>query len=170
MQKFFRILPLIAILTACGNATVGTNEEDWTSKYNVAMPTGGEIVDRVHGKELWLAIAPISNSGQEPANGVTQAHFFEDGTYLHNLKVNIARNEDGFFYEGWVTDSEDKSEWVSLGHLNSHFSDVRHAVQFRVQQDLREKLKVKITLEQDNGDPSPGLVVAEGTLKVTERP
>jgi len=174
MRRITFTLIGLLLLTACGkpseNATVGTNEEDWTEEHTVAMPTGGKIVDSVHGKEIWFAIAPVSGVNQEPANGVTQAHYFEDGSYLHNLKVNIAMNEDGFFYEGWVTNTDEKSEWMSLGHLNSHFGDVRHAVQFRGEVDLRDHLQVKVTREQDDGDPSPGIVVAEGILKVTKRP
>lgn len=164
----------IVALTACSrvedSASVQTNQENRTEKIEVAMPSGNEIVDEQHGRELWFAIAPMSGVDGEPANGVTQAHYFEDGTYLHNLKVNIARNEDGFFYEGWVANSDDPAAWVSLGHLQSYFGDVRHAVQFRGEQDLREYLQVKVTRERDDGNPLPGLVVAEGTLKVTERP
>ena len=173
-KQLTAILPLLVlILTACNSAPedkiVGTNDDEWTEKVEVAMPDGGRIVDRQHGEELWFAIAPITGVGEALANGVTQAHYFEDGTYLHNLKVNIERAKDTFFYEGWVANSENKSEWESLGHLSSHFADVRHAVQFRGEADLREHLMVKLTLEQDDGDPLPGLLVAEGVLKVTSR-
>ncbi len=159
----------LLLLAACAktpDATVGTNEEDWTEKIEVAMPRGGQVVDEQHGKEIWFAIGAMTNSGDEPANGVTQTHYFEDGEYLHNLKLNIARPEDGVFYEGWVVK---RNDWVSLGHLKSHFADARHAVQFRDQQDLREHLEVKVTRELDDGNPLPGEVIAEGLLKVTLR-
>jgi hypothetical protein len=172
MQRTTLIVGLSALLlTACAgkeDATVGTNEDEWTSKMEVAMPGAGGVVDQNHGKEIWFAIAPMSGSNDVPANGVTQAHYFEDGTYLHNLKVNIARSEDGFFYEGWVV-SDDGEDWESLGHLQSHFADARHGVQFRGTQDVRKYLNVRVTLEQDDGDPSPGKIVAEGRLKVTPR-
>ena len=132
------------------------------------MPSAKGVVDQQHGKEVWFAFGAMSGSNDVPANGVTQAHYFEDGSYLHNLKVNIARSEDGFFYEGWVV-SEDGKDWKSLGHLQSHFADARHGVQFRGTQDVRKYLNVRVTLEQDDGDPSPGKIVAEGRLKVTPR-
>jgi len=176
MRKLLPVLLMVPgiLFSACEKEPeefpAGTTREDWTEQVDIAMPDGKEITDRVHGKEVWFAIAPIHAVSEEPANGVTQAHFFEDGTYLHNLKVNVARNEEGFFYEGWVARSGDPSEWVSLGHLSSHFGDARHGVQFREKQDLRGYLQVKVTRERDDGDPSPGLLLAEGTLKVTERP
>tara|TARA_Y100000310_G_C20634304_1_gene790368 strand:+ start:789 stop:1313 length:525 start_codon:yes stop_codon:yes gene_type:complete len=172
MKKLLTLLPLIALIAACSSKDkVSVDQEGsdkYTEKHIMAMPNSKQIVDQVHGKELWFAIAPMGGVDGMPANGVTQSHYFEDGTYLHNLKLNVERPEDGFFYEGWVVHPETK-DWVSLGHLNSNFGDVRHGLQFRGEQDLREYLQVKVTLEQDDGNPSPGDVVAEGVLKVTQR-
>jgi len=171
MKRTILLFSALLLVSACvkePSDTVGTNTEEWTEKVEVAMPTGGDIIDDAHGKEVWFAIGPMSGVGDTPANGVAQAHYFEDGSYLQNLKVNINLSEDGYFYEGWVV-SEDGKDWISLGHLQAHFGDARHGVQFRGQQDLRKHLYVRVTQEADDGDPSPGEVVAEGRLKVTPR-
>lgn len=171
MKRTIFLCTALLLVSACSkdNAQkVNTNADEWTEKVEVAMPQGGDIVDDAHGKEVWFAIGPMAGTGDTPANGVAQAHFFEDGSYLQNLKVNIGQPEDGFFYEGWVV-SEDGKDWVSLGHMQSHFGDARHGVQFREPQDLRKHLNIRVTREPDDGDPSPGTIVAEGRLKVTPR-
>jgi len=169
MRNYIFLLLGVLLLSACGqDVSVGINEDSARETMTIAMPDGGEIVDSQHGKEIWFAIAPMTGVEGVPANGLTQAHYFEDGTYLHNLKLNIERPENGVFYEGWIAE-EEEGEWVSLGHLNSHFGDVRHGVQFRGQQDMRKHLIVHITQELDDGNPQPGLVVAKGVLKVTPR-
>ncbi|PIR52847.1 hypothetical protein COU76_04345 [Candidatus Peregrinibacteria bacterium CG10_big_fil_rev_8_21_14_0_10_49_10] len=160
------LISLVSCNSLPKDSAVGTNPDNWTEKVEVAMPKADKVVDEQHGAEVWFAIGAVANSGDLPANGVAQAHYFEDGSYLQNLKVNIERPENGFFYEGWLVDGE---SWVSLGHLQSHFGDARHAVQFRQVQDLRSYLQVRVTWEKDDGDPAPGDVVAEGLLKVTKR-
>lgn len=172
-----RYLPfLVLLLAGCSllqgppsaDNAVEMNKEDSTEQFEVAMPKGGEVSDEQHGSEVWFAIGAISGIKNMPANGVAQAHYFEDGNYLQNLKVNIESAEKGFFYEGWIVPPE-SGEWVSLGHLGNHFGDARHGVQFRADRDYRGFLKVKVTKEADDGNPAPGLTVAEGLLKVTER-
>lgn len=188
MKKYY--LPLICVLlfTACGGsdtedeatqatetgAAVKLNTDDdeksiGTKKYRMALPEGGEdkYTDIDHGKETWFAISAITGINEVNANGVTSSHYFSDGTYRHGMQLNIEHAEDGYFYEGWiVAPGEDP---ISTGHLRSHFGDSRHFLNFESDEDLREYLKVVVTLEPDDGDPSPAGHIAEATLKVTER-
>ena len=131
------------------------------------MPKGGEVVDEKRGKELWLAVGAMSGINTHPANGVAQAHYFEDGTYLHTMQLNIELPTDGFFYEGWLI-AENKKP-VSIGHLRSIVGDVRHQLEFESDQDLREYTGVLVTLESDDGNPAPAEHVAEGKMTMRER-
>lgn len=131
------------------------------------MPKGGEVVDERRGKELWLAVGAMNGVNSHPANGVAISHYFEDGTYLHTMDLNVELPKDGFFYEGWlVREGEDP---VSTGHLRSLFGDVRHRMEFEVDRDLRDRMNVVVTLERDDGDPAPAEHVAEGMMVVRER-
>ena len=131
-----------------------------------AMPTGGKMVDPKHGEETWFAIGSMTGVKGVAANGVAQAHFFQDGTFGHAIQLNIKPAEDGYFYEGWLTKG---GKTISTGHLVNKLGDSRHFLTFIGDDDLRDMLKVIITLEKDDGNPAPAQHVAEGTMKVTER-
>jgi hypothetical protein len=109
----------------------------------------------------------MTEVGELRANGVTQAHQFVDGYYLHTVTLNIEPAEEGYFYEGWIIKGKNV---VSTGHLSNYFGDSRHSLRFTEEnKDYTRHTKVIITLEPDDGDPAPAQHVAEGELRVTKR-
>lgn len=160
-KSLLSIIGITLIFTACGKEKDISMEE-----VRYAIPPTGEIEYQGHGKEVWFAIGAMSGIVPTPANGVAQAHRFEDGLFLHTIQLNIAIPEDGYFYEGWL---EKDGKKVSTGHLTNPFGDVRHNLCFESDDDFTDQLEVYVTLERDDGNPAPGTVVAEGKMKVTER-
>ena len=133
-----------------------------SNKATYTVPTGEDrFKDETYGQETWFAISAMDGK-DEPANGVVQAHVFENGAYRLEIQLNIERASEGYFYEAWLV--EEGSEPLSIGHLRSRFGDARHTMQFDSDEDLRDMPLVQITLEPDDGDPSPGQLVADGTL------
>jgi len=170
-MNWVRIACLALVLTACSASQ--PEEEHRAAQplpdrvvYNV--PTGDDqFRDEAHGQEAWFAVGAMQGVG-ELANGVVQAHVFDDGAYRLELQLNIERAPDGSFYEAWL--AEEGSTPVSLGHLYSRFGDARHTLQYDAQEDLRSMTRVQVTLEPDDGDPAQGQeLVAEGTLVARER-
>ncbi len=162
------IIPLV--LSACGKDEVSVDQGEMeTIIYKVPMLEGGpgKYKDVNHGEELWFAIGAMTGTEGVNANGMAQANYFEKGKYRHNLQLNIERAPDGYFYEGWLV--REGSTPVSLSHLRSRFGDVRHSLNFEEDQDLREHTTVWVTLEQDDGNPQPGQLVAEGILQMRDR-
>ncbi|MDP7476900.1 MAG: anti-sigma factor, partial [Candidatus Peribacteraceae bacterium] len=142
------------------------NEELDIEEIQYAIPQGGEVFFEGHGLETWFAYGAMNGVDGAAANGVTQSQLFEDGYFLHTANVNIAPAEDGYFYEGWIIKGSDV---VSTGHLSNYFGDSRHSVRFESDVDYTGYLNVVITLEPDDGDPSPAGHMVEGKLKITER-
>lgn len=161
---------LILPLGGCRRDTVEVGKEETlgSESFKVIMPKHGEVSDPEHGKGIWFAIGPVTGVEGTPANGVVQAHFFEDGTFLLGLQINIEKPKDGFFYEGWL-EGVDPGKRVSVGHLQSTFGDVRHHLRFKDALDLRPYRKVLVTLEVDDGNPDPGERVAEAVLQARQR-
>jgi hypothetical protein len=160
-------LCVLVLLSACRGEEVGVGEEQGSITIKQVMP-GGELRDPKYGKELWLAVGAMAGVEGTPANGVTDAHFFEDGTYVMGIQLNIERPSDGYFYEGWLV-RENPKDTMSVGHLKSLFGDVRHFLKFKDERDLRAYTKVIVTLEVDDGNPAPARHVAEGVLKERTR-
>ncbi|MBI3335962.1 hypothetical protein HYZ98_00130 [Candidatus Peregrinibacteria bacterium] len=155
------------LLLSCGKEGVDPNEEPiGVERHPRAMP-GKEVMDAKRGKELWFAVGIMEGVEGTPANGVTQSHFFEDGTSLVNIQLNIEMPPDGFFYEGWI--DRGSLEPLSLGHLRSVTSDVRHQRTFESKEDFRGYNNVFVTREADDGNPTPDIRVAEGMLKERKR-
>lgn len=170
MKKLLPIIGCLLLLSACGKGkpTVTIDDEILdTETYSVITPTGGKIVDEKHGEETWFAYGAMQGIGGVPANGFAKSHRFDDRAFLHTIQLNINPASDGFFYEGWLVDKDGNT--ISSGHMRSLFGDARHALRFEADRDLRDYLKVLVTLEPDDGDPSPAEHVAAGTLRVTER-
>lgn len=156
---------LSLLLVSCGKG-IDTEAPIGIEEHQRAMP-GKEVVDTKHGKEIWFAVGVMDGVVGTPANGVAQAHVFEDGTSLITLQLNIGIPEDGFFYEAWL------ERWsldpLPLGHLRSVTSDVRHQRIFESPEDLQTFTNVFVTREADDGNADPGVRVAEGVLKERER-
>jgi len=155
-------------LTACGEEDKGVVTGE--GSYNIPMLEGGKdkYKDAEHGQEAWFAMGAMSGVDGVNANGVAQSNRYEDGIYRHAVQLNVERTEDGYFYEGWIM-NEEIEEAVSTGHMHSRFGDVRHFLNFEAETDLTEYSKVLVTLEADDGNPSPGKTVAEGILKTRKR-
>ncbi|MDO8648362.1 MAG: hypothetical protein Q7R81_01120 [Candidatus Peregrinibacteria bacterium] len=132
------------------------------------MPKGGKVIDPEHGEEVFFALAPLIGVGGANANGVTQIQVFADGTLLHTMQLNIDIPEKGTYYEAWLEDGA-TGDRVSTGHLSNHFGDVRHQLKGELDRDLRDHLKVVVTLEKDDGNPDPSQPVAEALLKIIDR-
>lgn len=131
-----------------------------------AMP-GKEIIDARRGKEVWFAVGVMEGVDGTPANGVAQSHLFDDGTSLVTVQLNIEIPKDEFFYEVWL--DRGSLEPLSLGHLRNPAGDVRHQRAFESKEDLRLYANIFVTREADDGDPTPGMRVAEGVLKERKR-
>ena len=173
-MKYFHILPLaLLILSACSRQPdkqlSDVEEEDLQTEfeYKQTIPEGG-IVDENHGAQVWFGLTSLSGVDDFIANGVAQTFVFEDGASQHGLQLNIERAQDGYFYEGWLVNPSN-GDVLSTGHLRSLFGDVRHALQFQSDDNLTGYTKVIVTLEPDDGDPSPAEHAAEGTLKEIQR-
>lgn len=166
MKRTFLLLLLPALLVSCRNLQIFRDESIKTEQIQYPMPQDGEVLYEGHGKEKWFAYGAMSGMEGTAANGVALAHRFEDNRYLHTIQLNILPPEDGFFYEGWLQNGDNL---VSTGHLSNHFGDSRHGLRFEADEDYAEYLNVIVTLEKDDGNPSPGTHVAKGLLKVTQR-
>ena len=159
----------LCLLTSCKEEKVSIQKPDNLETHSQPMPTGGVVVDDRFGKEVWFAYGSINGEGDTSANGVLQAHYFEDGSYAQEMQLNIQRPEDGSFFEAWLI-NPDTGDLISAGHLHTMFGDVRHANQFTSDIDYRSYTIVHVTKELDDGDPKPSdILVAKGTLKPVER-
>ncbi|MCA9371204.1 MAG: anti-sigma factor [Candidatus Peregrinibacteria bacterium] len=160
------LLAFLLVLTACGDQRSEREENMNTEKIQYPMPQGGKVEYEGHGNEDWFAYGAMTGVGDANANGVTQAHQFDDGRYLHTISLNIEPAPDGYFYEGWLVKGPSV---ISTGHLTNPFADVRHNLRFESDTDYTGYLTVVVTLEPDDGNPAPADHVAEGKLKVTKR-
>lgn len=163
------ILSTLLFLPLLGACTKRDSTEKTNGKevFVTAMPVGGEINDPDHGREVWLAVGPVEGTEGSPANGVVTAHYFEDGTFILGMQVNIAKPEDDFFYEAWLVQEGEND--MSLGHLMNPSGDVRHQLRFQTKEDYRNRAAIAITREPDDGNPEPGIVVARAMLKKRQR-
>lgn len=168
--SLFLILSLLT-LTACSakeKVSVGDDTFLGSQTLKQVFPSKEGVTTEQHGKELWFAIGPMGGVGETIANGVTQAHFMEDGTFIHTVQLNIERAPEGYFYEGWLKNPK-TGALQSTGHFRTPFGDVRHSLKFLRKMDLRTSSLVQVSLEADDGNPVQGKVVAEGTLKERKR-
>ena len=166
MQKSAFILFSILLLTACGSQRSEREEDANVQQIQFPMPQGGVVEYDDHGTETWFAYGALTGIDGIPASGVAQGHYFEDGYYVHTVQLNIEPAPEGYFYEGWIIKGESV---ISTGHLSNNFGDVRHNLRFDASQDYTEHMKVVVTLEPDDGNPTPAQHVAEGMMKVVER-
>ncbi|OGJ57086.1 hypothetical protein A3H22_03695 [Candidatus Peribacteria bacterium RIFCSPLOWO2_12_FULL_55_15] len=156
-------LPILGACTKKDSAEKTIRKEVFVT----AMPVGGEVNDPDHGRETWLAVGPVEGTEGSPANGVGTAHYFEDGTFILGMQVNIAPPEDGFFYEAWLVKEGEND--VSLGHLTNPSGDARHQLRFMAEEDYRDRATIAITREPDDGNPESGIVVARAVLTKRQR-
>lgn len=168
MKHAIGSLCIALLLSACSTTKIGVEEGIGTYEVTTAMPTKEGFKSPEHGQETWFAMTAMTGVDGVNANGVAEGHLFEDGTFSHSVQLNIKFPDNDYFYEGWLV-NPDTGKFISTGHLNSLFGDVRHSLQYTSVEDMREYSKVIITLEPDDGDPAPAAHVAEGLLQVRER-
>ncbi len=148
----------------------GTGANIGEEIYARVMPSKKEgVTDAVHGKETWFAYGAVTGTEGNSANGVATAHYLQDQTYILGIQLNINPPDDGEFYEGWLLPPGTGREWVSIGHFKQGEREARQTIRFENKTDHRNKLKLAITREKDDGNAAPGEVVADGTLHVTKR-
>lgn len=173
IARFAIIIPAL-LLAACGAPKPATVAVDdgvlQTDVITFPMPTGGTVEVQGHGEERFLAVGALEGLTKDrPANGVATMHVFEDSATIVGIQLNIAVPDDGFFYEAWAAKS-DGVPAVSLGHLQNPFNDVRHSQRFEQNIDLEPYSMVIVTLEPDDGVPTPSTVIAaKGVLKAHTR-
>ena len=172
MKRYFLLGGLFLALGGCSPETVKVSigDDDATIGTQVlqqVLPGQGPVTTSDHGKEFWFALTAMEGAHGAIANGVAQAHYMEDGTFIHTIQLNIERAPDGSFYEGWLT--QPGSEPVSTGHFRTPFGDVRHQLKYIGKEDLRSYTTVLVTLEDDDGNPAASASVAEGVLKEIKR-
>jgi hypothetical protein len=178
MKKLLATVALTLLLTACfgkaGTMAVnGTRSSESggviaVQKLNELMPTGKQLVDPTHGKEENLAYGAMNGEGGVLANGVVTAHYFQDSTTIIGVQLNIAVAKAGAYYEAWL-ENDDGSAPIDMGQMQNGFNDVRYSVRFTSSQNLINKHKVVVSLEQKASATTPGTVVASGTLQPTSR-
>ena len=159
------------LLAACSPETIKVGGDDdatiGTQVLQQVLPGQGPVTTSDHGKEFWFALTAMEGAHGAIANGVAQAHYMEDGTFIHTIQLNIERAPDGSFYEGWL--SKAGSDPIPTGHFRTPFGDVRHQLKYIGKDDLRSYTTVLVTLEEDDGNPSASESVAEGVLKDIKR-
>ncbi|OGJ53895.1 hypothetical protein A3D11_04285 [Candidatus Peribacteria bacterium RIFCSPHIGHO2_02_FULL_49_16] len=162
----------LLLLTACSSKEAVSVEtgEGMTEVINVAMPSGGgKINDPKHGEEISIAIGAVVGVNDTVANGVATMHFFEDGVTFVGIQANMYTPPKGSFFEAWAALKDDKSTWITLGHLTNPQGDVRHILNAQKEKNLREYKRIIITKELDDGNPEPQDVVAEAKLEEKKR-
>lgn len=113
--------------------------------------------------EEYQLMADLTDVSGGNASGTAYASFDEvDGYKLYAEFTNLPALEDGYFYEGWVVRTGQKLDVVSTGEvekINSKFVN-----NFETADDLTDHDFYILTLEPDDGDPSPADHILEGTL------
>jgi len=162
----------LLLLTACSSKETvsGETDEGRTEVINVAMPSGGgKLNDPKHGEEISIAIGAVVGMNDTVANGVATMHFFEDGVTFVGIQANMYTPPQGSFFEAWAVSNDEKSTWITLGHLTNPQGDVRHILNAQKEKDLRTYKRIMITKELDDGNPEPGDIVAEAKLEEKKR-
>jgi hypothetical protein len=165
------LLSLSVALVGCKQTGVRVQPDQviGEEQFNVVQPNAGDVRDDTLGKEVWFAYGAMSGINKTNANGVATGHFFDSTMYVLGIQLNIQPAVKGSFYEAWLTD-EEGIQMQSAGHLTNPFGDVRHQLRFDMKKDLRPLKHIVVTLEKDDGNPSPSdQRVAEGTIKEQKR-
>ena len=168
-RHLFVALAFLPLLSGCWSKTVkisqsGTGAILQTDQYIQAMPVGNKVVDPQLGKEIWLGVAAMSGFGANVASGTATIHYFDSGTSVAGLNINVYPPAKGKFYEAWI--AIPGKDPVSMGHLTSATADVRNQASLKVKEDLHAATSVFVTLEEDDGNPAAGDdKIAEGIVK-----
>jgi hypothetical protein len=164
----YLLLSSVILLSGCSffSSEVRVDSNGKHQELPMMMPQGQQGFG-VHGREVTMAYGALSGTGTVNANGVATAHFMQDKSTIIGLQLNIEAAPENSFYEAWAESSTGSR--ISLGHLHNPFNDVRHQLRLETPSDLRNFLNVRITMESDDGDPTPSQTVAIGILKQIRR-
>ncbi len=170
MKRFLSLLILTPLLlSAC--AKRGRVQREiilGTEAYNVMMPTDKNVQHPEHGKEVWFGMGAMKGENGKKANGVAQAHVFEDGTTLATVNLNIEVAPKGSAYVAWLQ-KPGTAERIRIEELLNPLNDVRYLITADVAQDLRDWTEVVVTLQGPGGPSADDPVVASGILKQRTR-
>jgi hypothetical protein len=172
------LLSFALLLSACwgGDQTVQVQNPGTesgaiieTEKVEVVMNNGKAITDPAHGKEKGFWYGAVTGVDATKANGVGFTYFFEDGSYLHTINLNVEKLPKGEYYVAWLT-AEGGADPVKVGSMSSVFGDARHSARLDTKADLADNNHVLITKETTKDPSAPGTKVAGGLLKRYDRP
>lgn len=133
MVRFTLLLLFIITLPGCAsNESVTETEPDERPNF-----------------EIWEANGAIESVSDRPANGIAQARYLNNGTYMLAIRLNIEPLPAGKDYEVWLQ-HPDNNKMKSLGTLKSASGDVRHIYEFKIKRDWREYTKLIVTLADEH--------------------
>ncbi len=147
-RRYLLLIPVLLILASCAR-----------------QPQRHQVTDPRHGKELWLATGPISGTGGTSANGIIQGHYFQDGTMIEMVNINIAPAGKKLHYVAWAV-RQSPPDKINLGALQNPLGDARHSVTYSEQKDLRDHIMIEVTQENARENTVQSKLVAIGVLKV----
>lgn len=165
-KRLFLVACSVLLVASCAKGRVRRETVIGKELYQMAMPTGKDVVHPEYGKEIWFGIGPITGKGKVNANGMVQAHVFEKEATIVSVELNILASPKGSFYAAWLVNPTTK-EKLRLDTLVTPFKDVRHFLTKTVEKDIRAMTQLQITLEKAAGPSDTDPVQAEGTM--TER-
>jgi len=97
------------------------------------------------------------------SSGLAQAMLSKRINVVHVEFDNLPEIENDYFYEGWLVRKE-PFYFVSTGELTLEQDSNLLVNDFKSSKDLREYKFYVLTLEPDDGDPTPADHILEGTL------
>jgi hypothetical protein len=119
--------------------------------------------------DLAFSIGAMSGVGDTSANGAVTVQRLDDGSDVVALRLNIDPAPKGSFYMAWLT-LPDGSKPVAIGRLVNPLQDGRHEIRIQTRKSLfGTHTRAVVSLEKTEAIQTPGMSVAEGTLKTTTR-
>jgi len=102
------------------------------------------------------SLSPVGeNTGEATA---TRVYNEAEAEFTHTLTATLASPDEGYYYEGWLSDGEDV---ISTGRLGAEGEE--YLLTYTSAEDLISYNEVIITLESDS-DEEPGAHVLEGSF------
>lgn len=128
---------------------VMTEEEAKKLKEEIDGALSGQDVASISLKDV---------SGGQASGQAKRA--FSDGKFYHKVEAsNLKSLEKGFYYEGWLMNSQDL--YISTGRMEADaFSNGQ--LYYLSSTDKSEYSKVVVTLEPEDGNPEPTQHILEG--------
>lgn len=120
-------------------------------------------------QDLAFSIGAMSGVGDTSANGAVTVQRLDDGTTDAALRLNIDPAPEGSFYMAWLT-LPDGGNPVAIGRLRNPLNDGRHEIRIQTRKSLfGTHTRAVVSLEKTEAVQTPGIAVAEGSLKTATR-